>query len=50
MESTATDLTPVLDALAGISEQLSQLYAAQLSMTGVLLGAMVILVLAVMWR
>ena len=43
---SSTDLTPVLEAM----EQLETIAAGELALTGVVLGVMVIVVLAVMFK
>lgn len=44
------DLTAVVESMARIEELLAGVAAGQLVLAGVLLGAAVVLVLAVMWR
>lgn len=47
---SATDLTPVLEDIELLVQQLDALQVSVLVMCGVVLGAMVICVLAVMFR
>lgn len=46
----ATDLTPVLDAMEQLREQLEVVAQGQMVLCGILLGVMVVIVLAVMFR
>ena len=47
---SSTDLTPVLEAKETLREQLETIAAGELALTGVVLGVMVIVVLAVMFK
>lgn len=47
---TGTDLTPVLDLLGQIQIQLEEIAQGQMVLCGIVLGVMVIVVLAVMFR
>lgn len=47
---SSTDLTPVLEAMEQLREQLETIAAGELALTGVVLGVMVIVVLAVMFK
>lgn len=46
----ATDLTPVLDAMEQLRGQLEVVAQGQMVLCGILLGVMVVIVLAVMFR
>ena len=47
---SSVDLTPVLEAMEQLREQLETVAAGQLVLAGVVLGVMVIVVLAVMFK
>lgn len=47
---SSTDLTPVLEAMEMVREQLESIAACQSALIGVLLGVMIVLVLAVMFQ
>lgn len=47
---SSTDLTPVLEAMETVREQLESIAAGQAAPIGVLLGVMIVLVLAVMFQ
>lgn len=47
---SSTDLTPVLEAMETVREQLESIAAGQAALIGVLLGVMIVLVLAVMFQ
>ena len=47
---SSTDLTPVLEAMERLREQLESIAAGQAVLIGVLLGAMIVVVLAVMFQ
>lgn len=47
---SSTDLTPVLEAMETLREQLETIAAGELALIGVLLGVMIVVVLAVMFQ
>ena len=47
---SSTDLTPVLEAMETLREQLEIIAAGQAALIGFLLGVMIVLVLAVMFQ
>lgn len=47
---SSTDLTPVLEAMETLREQLESIAAGQAALIGVLLGVMIVVVLAVMFQ